>query len=70
MIGMHVAAILIIGGTVASLCYLSKEKLSKMFSRINLCFCDCKDDCISACEDVKEDCISAYDDLKDDFITE
>lgn len=67
---MHIVAIIVIGATIASLCCLCKEKLSKIFSRITLCFCNCKNDCISACNDVKEDCLDACEDLKDDFFAQ
>ena len=70
LIGMHIVAVAVIVATIASLCCLCKEKLSKLFSRISRCFCDCKEDCISACEDVKEDCLDACDDIKDDFFAQ
>ncbi|MBQ5801137.1 MAG: hypothetical protein IIW20_04545 [Clostridia bacterium] len=60
LIGMHIVAVAVIVATIASL----------WFSRMSSCFCDCKEDCISAYEDVKEDCLDACDDIRDDFFAQ
>lgn len=57
LVGMHIFAIIVIGSTIASLCFLCKEKLANILSRMKECACSCKENCSCAYEEIKEDCV-------------